>query len=213
MVHVMNAGNVAYYKVEKAQAHRLRHQVFVEERHWEALRKSDGYEIDQFDTDDATHILAIEEGAVVGYSRLLPTVGPHLLSDVYPFLARRPIPRAPDVFEWTRYCVSPRKRGETAIGNVGSRVLFGVLLYAYTEGVGRLTMETDPLWATRFFDFGFDVEPLGLPQTLDAEPVVALAITITGAAIDRCRRMLRLRHFAFASRGAPRAALQVPAAA
>ena len=108
MVHIVNAGNAAHYEIEKAPAHKLRHQVFVEERRWEALRRPDGHDIDQFDTDEAIHILAIEDGAVVGYSRLLPTVGPHLLSAVYPGLAERPIPRAPNIFEWTRYCVSPR---------------------------------------------------------------------------------------------------------
>jgi len=213
MVHIVNAGNASLYAQELRQAQRLRHRVFVEERHWEALRKPDGLEVDQFDTSSAIHILAVDRNAVVGYSRLLPTVEPHLLSEVYPHLAQRQIPRAADVFEWTRYCVAPEKRGETAIGNIGSRLLYGVLEYAFNSGMSHLTMQTDPIWTTRFFDFGFDVEPLGLPVMLDGEPVVALAIGLSAKAIGRCRRLLRVRPSVSESKGNPLPALPIPAAA
>jgi acyl-homoserine lactone synthase len=213
MVHIVNAGNSSRYLEELRQAQRLRHRVFVEERNWKALRKPDGHEVDQFDTPSAINILAIEGSAVVGYSRLLSTLEPHLLSDVYPHLAQRRAPQAPDVFEWTRYCVAPEKRGETAIGNVGSRLLYGVLDYAFNEGMSSLTMQTDPIWATRFFDFGFEVEPLGLPVVLDGEPVVALAIGLSARAIDRCRRLLRVKSSTTESRGTPLPALPIRAAA
>lgn len=201
MLHVVNAGNASLYKSELRQAHRLRHRVFVEERHWEALRKPNGHETDQFDTPAAIHVMAIDSGAVVGYSRLLPTIEPHLLSNVYPNLANRPIPRGSDIFEWTRYCVAPERRGGSAIGNVGSRLLYGVLEYSFREGIKWLTMETDPIWITRFFDFGFEVEPLGLPQELDREPVVALAVGLSERAVTKCRRLLRLDPLRLQSRG------------
>jgi acyl-homoserine lactone synthase len=213
VVHVVNSGNVSYYANEMRQAHRLRHRVFVEEQKWEALRKPDGYEIDQFDTSEAIHIMEIEAAAVVGYSRLLPTIHPHLLSDIYPHLAQTIIPRSPSTFEWTRYCVAPEKRGETAIGNVGSRLLYGVLEYSLTEGISQLTMETNPIWTTRFFDFGFDVRPLGLPQQLDGQPVIALAIEITSKALIKCRRMLRLKPLRLESKGTPYPAIPLPVAA
>jgi acyl-homoserine lactone synthase len=213
MVHIVNAGNGFLYANEIRQAQRLRHRVFVEERHWEALRSADGHECDQFDTDAAIHVMAIEKGAVVGYSRLLPTTGPHLLSNIYPELAQRRIPRAPNILEWTRYCVAPEKRHDTAIGSMGSLVLYSVLEYAYGEGVTSLTMETDPIWMTRFFDFGFDVQPLGLPQVLDGEPVIALAIRLSEGAISKCRRLLRLKTIVQESRGTPAPAISLPVAA
>jgi acyl-homoserine lactone synthase len=213
MVHIVNSGNALLYREELKGAYHLRHRVFVEERHWEALRKPDGFEIDQFDTPSAIHLLKIERQSVVGYSRLLPSMEPHLLSDVYPYLAERAIPRGPSIFEWTRYCVAPEKRGDSAIGGVGSSLLYGVLAYALEEGITKLTMETDPIWMTRFFDFGFSVEPLGLPHMLEGEPVIALAIDLTEQAVQKCRRMLRLKPLRLESRADPAPAVPLRIAA
>ena len=213
MVHIVNAGNASQYSKEMAQAYRLRHSVFVEERHWEALRKGDGREVDQFDTSHAIHIMEIGGGKVVGYSRLLPTVESHLLTDVYPHLAQKPIPQAADVFEWTRYCVAREARGERAVGNVGSRLFYSVLEYAWSEGLSALTMETDPLWITRFCDLGFNVKALGLPTEIDGEPVVALCVELSEATVHKARRMLRVKPLELQSRGVPAPAIRLPTAA
>jgi acyl-homoserine lactone synthase len=213
MVHIVNGGNASLYVRELEQAYLLRHRVFVEERGWRCLRKADRREIDQFDSGDAIHIMEITAGQVIGYTRLLPTTRPHLLSDVYPELATRPIPRGAEIFEWTRYCVAPETRGDGAIGNTGSRLLYGVLAYALGEGIKCLTMETDPIWITRFLDFGFGVELLGLPQEFEGELAVALALCLSEEAVHRCRKMLRTKPLERESRGLPLPAVALPAAA
>ena len=193
MIHVITKWNKAVFQEELEQAYRLRHKVFVDERGWEDIRKPDGREVDQFDTESAIHLLAIDHGTVVGYSRLLPTLEPHLLTDIYPHLSAKPIPKNGSTFEWTRYCIAPEKRGGSAVGNVGCRLLCGVTEYAERIGLTHLTMETDPIWITRFTQLGFNVDPLGLPQMIEDEPVIAMTIEITGQAVERARRMLRVR--------------------
>ena len=90
---------------------KLRHKIFVIEKKWEALRRSDGLEIDQFDTNDAIHIAFLDNDDVVAYSRLLPTTKPHLLSDVYPQMINGAINyRQNHVYEWTRFCVEGKYR-------------------------------------------------------------------------------------------------------
>src|ERR1700744_2144378 len=105
MLHMVDADNIHEYQAEMDQAYRLRHRVFVEERGWADLARSDGREIDQFDTPDAVHMLYIDEGAVIGYQRMLPSQKPHLLSDVMPYLCEDARPVGPSIWEWTRYCV------------------------------------------------------------------------------------------------------------
>ena len=207
MVHIINIGNASLYAPELDQAYQLRHRVFVEERGWECLRSANGRDIDQFDNGCAVHVLLIERDQVVGYSRLLPTTKPHLLTDVYPQLAQRPIPRGEEVFEWSRYCISREKRGDGIIGNTGSQLLYDVMGYALMEGITRLTMQTDPIWITRFLDFGLSVEALGLPQDFGGELAVALSIGISDTALAQCRRMLRVKSLHLQSRGTPRRAI------
>ena len=195
--HVVPGDRAEMHMDIMESAFRLRHRVFVDQYGWKALRRADQREIDQFDTKSAIHIVAVEGERVVGYSRLLPTTEPHLLSSVYPELAAKEIPVSHSIWEWTRYCVAPEKRGQTAIGNVGSVLLYSVLKYAHDADFHKLSMQTDPLWITRFFDLGFDVDPLGMPADFDGSPVVAMTVSLTEAALQKCRRLLRIRSFEF----------------
>ncbi|MGO4567491.1 acyl-homoserine-lactone synthase [Rhizobium sp. 2YAF20] len=80
---------------------RFRHTRFVEQLGWSELRRPDGRERDRFDNETAIHIVLLHDDTVVGYSRLLPTTGPHLATDIYRDASLEP-PRGPEVFEWTR---------------------------------------------------------------------------------------------------------------
>src|SRR3712207_7392983 len=52
--------NRAHHSDLIERCYRLRHRVFVEERHWEDLRRPDGRDVDQFDTADAIHVVVTE---------------------------------------------------------------------------------------------------------------------------------------------------------
>jgi acyl-homoserine lactone synthase len=156
------------------QAFRLRHSIFVEERGWEALRRLDGREIDQFDDEDAVHELALLEGAVVGYHRMRPTTRPHLLGDVHPYLCEREYPRSTLVWEWTRYCVRRDRRGGSVLGGVGSELLLSAMEWCLERGIQDVVLELHPGWIAYFMALGFKVRPLGLPTAIDSEPVIAV---------------------------------------
>jgi acyl-homoserine lactone synthase len=159
------------------QAFRLRHTVFVDERHWEALRRPDGCEIDQFDDADAVHIIAAERDTVVGYARLRSTVKPHLLSDVHPFLCLRPYRRAPSVWEWTRYCVrKDRRREGSALGRVGSEIMVAIAEWSLDNGIADSVLELHPAREAFLTALSFKLRRLGLPVEMDGEPVVAVQL-------------------------------------
>jgi acyl-homoserine lactone synthase len=80
---------------------RFRHTRFVEQLGWSELRRSDGRERDQFDNEKAIHIVLLHDDTIAGYSRLLPTTGPHLATEIYRDAWLEP-PRGTGVFEWTR---------------------------------------------------------------------------------------------------------------
>src|ERR1044072_6552266 len=100
MIHVINSATRSLYRDELHDHFRIRHDIYVGERGWKALERADGLERDQFDTDDAIYLLGIDNGRVVGGSRLVPTTRPHLLSEVFPHLAaERGVRRDPGVFQ------------------------------------------------------------------------------------------------------------------
>lgn len=181
MIHVVDADNRHLYAAELEQHFRIRHQIYVGERKWLALARPDGLEIDQFDTDEAVYLLAIEHAGVVGGTRLVPTLAPHLMADVFPFLADiRGLQRGSDIVEWTRIFVVPERRGRDS--KVLHSVLAGMFEYCLANDISAITVVMETWWLPRFLELGWEVRPLGLPAVIDGMNCVGTMISVTEAA-------------------------------
>jgi len=193
MIRIITRENEAKHHKTLKACFQLRHKVFVKELGWKDLNNADNCEIDQFDTDDAVHIVVMDGERPVGYSRLLPSTKPHLLSEVFPHLAtRNPIPKGPDTFEWTRYCVASSHRGGSAISKTASELIYGVLEYCTANNISSLTAVYEAVWITRFLELGFDVTPLGLPDHQDKHMIVGVHMKIVEHTMDITRTMRNL---------------------
>ena len=93
--------------------HRLRKRVFKDRMGWDVRFDQDGLEVDQFDLPDTVYLLALDpEHRVIGNWRLLPATGPTMIRDVWPqFLDGLHMPRAPDVWETSRFAVDSLEGG------------------------------------------------------------------------------------------------------
>lgn len=193
MIHVVTSQNADEFHELMEQVWRFRHRQFVERLGWKELSSEDGRETDRFDTDDAIHLVVVNDGAVIGYTRLLRTAGPHLLADVYPeIMEGQGWPQADDVYEWTR-CISDENAGR--IGDVqASHVLItGVLEFCLLAGIKGLIVETHPKLVTWMLETGYKVETLNAPQMINGVPVVPVYIGATIAALDRHHTMFGIR--------------------
>src|SRR5262245_49265253 len=124
------------------QAFRLRHRIFVRELGWHGLQTNGDQERDQFDHDAAVHHLCVHNGKLVGYQRMLPTTVPHLLTDVFPELCEGPVPRGPNIFEWTRNCVAPEWRDSaTGMSRCSLELTLAVVEWGLRLGVDTVTVE------------------------------------------------------------------------
>lgn len=162
-------------------AFRLRHRIFVEESGWEALRRPDGLERDQFDHEDAVHMLLYEGPLLIGYQRMLPTTRPYLLSEVYPQLCEGPQPRDPAIWEWTRFAVEREHRGDgRGLGLAGARLVLGYVEWGLDNGIDTIVVEVDPMQSLKFLQCGFVIAQLGIAQKIDGRPVVAMLARFDG---------------------------------
>lgn len=83
---------------------RYRHQVFIQQLGW-AVESEQGCERDRFDRTDTVYV-AVEDARtqIAGCARLLPTIQPYLLEEVFPQLLHgAPPPRDPRVWELSRF--------------------------------------------------------------------------------------------------------------
>lgn len=168
--------------------HRLRHDIFVEEMGWDDIRRRNRLEIDQFDHDEAVHHIALRDGQIAGYQRMLPTTRPFLLSEVLTDLCEGPPPSGPAIWELTRYAVAPSYRdGRRGVSSVGSELIAGFVEWGLQSGVNQVIIEFEPMWVLRALQLKFLARPLGYQRTYGRQQVVATLLTFNANTLDVVR--------------------------
>jgi acyl-homoserine lactone synthase len=181
MIHAISAANRHLYEDVIEQHFCLRHEIFVEERKWETLRKPDGREIDSYDNEDTVYLLALEDRRVVGGHRLYPTTKPSMMSEVFPHLASvRGCPADPLVWEWSRYFVVRDRRD----GVLNLQLMAAVQEFCLDQGIAQVSAIMETWWLPRFHEAGFVVTPLGLPALVEGAWTMAATIDIRKETVD-----------------------------
>ena len=187
MIHAISSANRHLYEDVVEQHFRLRHEIFVDERKWEALRKPDGREIDAYDDEDAIYMLALESRRVIGGYRLYPTTKPTMMSEVFPHLAAvRGCPAGALVWEWSRFFVARDRRD----GTINLQLMASAQEFCLDQGIERLCLVMETWWLPRFHDIGFVVTPLGLPALIDGSWTMAATIDVCRESLDIVRERI-----------------------
>lgn len=191
MLTIIDRGNIDEHRDLLDRAFRVRHDVFVDEKGWEELRRPDGFERDQFDDEHAVHHVLLRDDEIVGYQRLLPTTRPHLLTTLLSDLCHTKPPRGPRVAEWTRFCVAPGHREARPRANgVFLELAQGVVEWGMGANVDTVTVAIDWRLMVIAMQLRFFVRPLGFPKKLGRDEIVALRMSFnreTLAAIHEAR--------------------------
>ncbi len=208
-VHTIHAGNRHLYEDVLDQHHRIRHDIYVGERKWMDLERPDGREIDQFDTDQAVYLLGIEPGkGVGGGSRLVPTLEPHLMSEVFPELANvRGLPRADNIFEWTRIFVIPAKREGGRLCKAAGIIYCSILEFCLSQNVNQLSVVCEAYWIPRLIALGWNPVLLGEPIMKDGMSIVGITCDMTEEALDKTRSTYEISGSVMAQQTVPFARL------
>jgi acyl-homoserine lactone synthase len=187
-VHVVTRENAARYGQALQDYFQLRHLIYVEERGWEDLRRPDGLERDQFDTDAAVHLIAMEDTEVVGGSRMIPMSEPTLLSEVFPHLVQRgELPRDPAAIEWTRMFVAPAHRTGHRERSVAGALFCAVMEYCLAIGATSVGGVMETFWLPRWQRFGWTTRMLGLPEDIAGCMTLAAFMHVDGRALEGVR--------------------------
>jgi acyl-homoserine lactone synthase len=176
MIHAITALNRHLYEDVIEQHFRIRHDIVVEERKWEALRRPDGLEIDSYDNEDTVYLLALEGRRVLGGFRLYPTTKPSMMSEVFPYLAAvRGYPEDPLIWECSRYFVLPARRE----GILNLQLLAAAQEFCLDHGITQMSVIVETWWLPRFHETGFVVKPLGLPALIENAWTMAALLEVS----------------------------------
>jgi N-acyl-L-homoserine lactone synthetase len=193
MVNLVTSFNRSKFRAPLEAMHRDRKKIFVDTLKWDVPVVDGQYEIDQFDTDAAIYLVALapETQRHLGSVRLLPTTGPHLLSEVFPFLCDKGVPIGDDVWEITRLCTAPAKDIEPRL--IRRRLATAMCEFGLLYGISRYTCVTHVQYLSNLLAVGWECELLGEPRQVDRDVVAALSISITPATLQLFREKLGSR--------------------
>jgi acyl-homoserine lactone synthase len=211
MIDVVTKHNAHLYGEALEEMFRLRHDVYVKERGWTDLARPDGLERDQFDNENATYLLAFDDGRVSGSVRLLPTTTPHLLGDLFPHLCEaQPVPRSEDIMEITRLCAHADYRQPGKKSFVIDRLATGMFEHAMGLGLRYFSMVTDAWIISRALQFGWKLKPLGLPQPYKEGTCIAALVTVDQDSLDNFYRTRNLVGPILNYVGIPKPSVELP---
>jgi acyl homoserine lactone synthase len=177
-ITVARAGERGLHAALLDSMYRLRAEVFHHRLGWE-VRVEDGREHDWFDLIGPYYLVAHRDGFdALGCCRLLPTLGPNMLRDIFPFLLDdTPMPAASDIWEVSRFAISSLcSQGGFGFSEVPSSILAEMILFAGRQQITSLVGVTSAPVERMLKRMGLQVERLGTPQRIGQ--VVSLAFRI-----------------------------------
>lgn len=192
MIFIVNAENRSLFAADLATMHQHRKAIFVDRLHWRVPYQSNS-ERDQYDREDTIYLLAKSHvrGELLASARLLPTTGPHLLSDYFAAACSNTLPRGASVWEGSRFCPNPRVTSSRHRVELFREIVGGIMECALLYGVNRVTFTANRALLPLALRSGWRSTILGptLPDGTDTITAVCAAITVAG--LDRVKSLLR----------------------
>lgn len=148
MIYVIDSLNYAKAPQLLDEMHKLRAKVFKDRLDWEVTVRN-GRERDYFDDLNPVYLLHVDsESRVLATLRLLPTTGPHMLSDTFPQLMDDGEPiRSANIWESSRFCVDTNLLvsgdGPRGIGRITGELLCGAYMFGMQVGLTHFTSAFD----------------------------------------------------------------------
>ncbi len=191
MVDIITHENRSLYEDAIDEMFRLRYQVAVNEMGWPLPNAKDGYDIDEFDTDDTIYLVDYaSDGRMVACARLNPTTKPNLLSDIFPqYCDFGTIPNDNEIYEYSRYMVTKVGLSQAEFIRVRANITLAVNEFCLAYGIRQVTlltyMKNYPIAAHIW-----DTVPLGTPQIYapDGTQYIAAICTLTEEGLARSRQ-------------------------
>ncbi|MDI5986451.1 acyl-homoserine-lactone synthase [Halomonas sp. M4R5S39] len=174
------------------QVYILRAQSFLERRGW-SVEVKDNREIDRFDAMNPLYVLSVApSGQLLASLRLLPTTGPHMLSDVFPdTMTGARIIRHPLILESSRFCVdtaAAKNHMAAGVNTVTGELLVGLFEIALNAAIVNVVSVYDLFVERILRRAGCRFNRLGEPVAYDGLKTVAGVFEVSQVTIDSIRQ-------------------------
>lgn len=170
MIKLILGAHATRFPKEIDAMFRCRARTFSERLGWAVVVK-DGYERDRFDDENPLYLVSVDpdSGEYWGSLRLLPTTGPNMLRDVFPFLlSDGEVIESALIWETSRICAVPvdgqPERARGGVNQVLVELLAGIGEVAAITGLSHIVAVFDARIYRVLRATGCNPEIIGRPQ-------------------------------------------------
>lgn len=171
--------------------HQLRYRVFKERLDWEVNTSGD-MEVDSFDALNPAYLVQIAtDGRLQGCVRLLPSVGPTMLSEAFPvLLAGQSAPSKCSIWESSRFALdvaTDAPKGKHAIACATYELFAGMVEFGLSRQLSDIVTVTDARMERILRRAGWPLRRLGTPCRVGNTLAVAGYLEISTEVLARIR--------------------------
>lgn len=183
MISLVTSENHALYSDVLCEMWAQRKTVFVDKLKW-VPDQGDGMERDQFDGPAAMYLLAVDEsGHLDGSVRLLSTVAPHLMTELFKGRYFHGARSGPNIWESSRIYMLSGDRGQ-----VFAELMCAIFETALLFGIDEVVAASDLNAIPAILRLGLSVDPLGPPMEDTRMSTLPYSMSITPAGLSNIRR-------------------------
>lgn len=192
MVELVTPRNRHRYQRELNQMFEMRYRAAMS-MNWRLPEAVGEVDIDRFDRPDTVYVMDFDKDRnVIGCGRIIPTLGPTLLSEVFPEFCEVGVPSSPDIYEYSRCMIDSDRLDVRAFVRTRARINVAMNEYCLKVGIPKVAMLTYkrhyPLiirnWKTR---------PLGLPRFCEDDQATYVAV-LSDMTTDGLRSLMKSQY-------------------
>ncbi len=170
MIYLVNGADAGRYSRWIDEMHLIRAKVFRDRLGWD-VQVEDGREVDRFDGENPLYILSVDDrGRVEGSLRLLPTIGPNMLRDVFPsLLGPEETVESATIWESSRFSLDPDRPMEVTsrkLNRVTTELLCAIVEVGLAVGLSFVVSVFDARMVRIFRAAQCPADMIGAPQKI-----------------------------------------------
>ncbi len=191
MIQLVTPSSFGEFSRTLVEMHRLRYRVFKLRMDWNVQISGD-MEFDDFDALHPTYLIQVSDsGQVQGSVRLLPTLGPTMLRDVFPALVEgQLIPSTPLIWESSRFAIdvpAATPKGDHGIARATYELFAGMVEFGMSRRLTDIVTVTDARMERILRRAGWPLRRLGPPVRIGDTSAVAGYLEVSAATLARLR--------------------------
>jgi acyl homoserine lactone synthase len=191
MIQLIAPAHQPQFTSALSEMHRLRHRVFKERLDW-GVETRNGWEMDRFDALSPVYLLQrSSDERIQGCVRLLPSIGPNMLRDVFPeLLAGKSPPADPAIWESSRFAVDLPGVGHGQVGGLAQptvELFAGMIEFGLSQGLIDIVTVTDIRVERLLRRAAWPLRRIAEPQTIGSTTAVAGYLEVSLQALASVR--------------------------